>query len=59
MLYKRRREREKVSEIIKKKGTKLISNTKKLKLKIYSRVCNLKNTILKKRRRKKNKVKKL
>ena len=73
MLYKRRRERnrEKEKEIIKeghrnyiktkpKKiiGTKLITNTKKLKLKIKSRVWNLKNTMLKKRRGKKRKRKK-
>ena len=44
-----------VTEIIKKKtiGTKLITNTKKLKLKIQSRVWNFKNTMLKKRRKKK------
>jgi len=65
MLFKRRRERNRekekknrVTEIIKKKkkktiGTKLITNTKKLKLKIYSRVWNFKNTMLKKRREKK------
>ena len=44
-------------------GTKLITNTKKKKLKIWSRVWNFKDTVLKKRRRKrkrgKNKVKKL
>ena len=40
-------------------GTKLITYTKKLKLKNQSRVWNFKNTMLKKRRRKKNKVKKL
>ena len=34
------------------KGTKLITNTKKQKLKIYSRVWNFKNTMLKKRRKK-------
>ena len=34
-------------------GTKLITNTKKLKLKIQSRVWNFKNTMLKKRRKKK------
>ena len=34
-------------------GTKLITNTKKLKLKILSRVWNFKNTMLKKRRKKK------
>ena len=38
-----------VTEIIKKTiGTKLITNTKKLKLKIQSRVWNFKNTMLKK-----------
>ena len=35
------------------KGTKLITNTKKQKLKIQSRVWNFKNTMLKKRRKKK------
>ena len=43
-------------------GTKLVTYTKKLKLKNQSRVWNFKNTMLKKRRRrrkKKNKVKKL
>ena len=47
-------------------GTKLITYTKKLKLKIWSRVWNFKNTMLKKRRKqttnkqkKQNKVKKL
>ena len=34
-------------------GTKLITNTKKLKLKIQSGVWNFKNTMLNKRRRKK------
>ena len=33
-------------------GTKLITNSKKQKLKIQSRVWNFKNTMLKKRRRK-------
>ena len=33
-------------------GTKLITNTKKQKLKIQSRVWNFKNTMLNKRRRK-------
>ena len=36
-------------------GTKLITNTKKLKLKIQSRVWNFKNAMLKKRRKKKSK----
>ena len=44
-------------------GTKLITYTKRLKLKIQSRVWNLKNTMLKKRRKRKktkqNTVKKL
>ena len=46
--------KKKVTEIIKKKtvGTKLITYTKKLKLKIQSRVWNFKNTMLKKRRKK-------
>ena len=34
-------------------GTKLITNTKKQKLKIQSRVWNFKNTMLKKRRKEK------
>ena len=34
-------------------GTKMITNTRKLKLKIQSRVWNFKNTMLKKRRKKK------
>ena len=61
MLKKRRRERKKkkVTKIIKKNiGTKLITNTKKLKLKIQSRVWNFKNTMLKKRRREKKRSKK-
>ena len=33
-------------------GTKLITNTKKQKLKIQSRVWNFKNTMLKKRKKK-------
>ena len=59
MLYKRRRERnrgkrkKRVTEIIKKTiGTKLVRNTKKLKLKLQSTVWNFKNTMLKKRRKK-------
>ena len=36
-------------------GTKLITYTKKLKLKIQSRVWNFKSTMLKKRRKKKSK----
>ena len=68
MLFKRRREinREKekrVTEIILKKkktmGTKLLTNNKKLKLKIQSRVWNFKNIMLKKRgKTKTNKQKK-
>ena len=36
-------------------GTKLITNTKKQKLKIQSRVWNFKNTMLKKKKRKEEK----
>ena len=36
-------------------GTKLITYTKRLKLKIQSRVWNIKNTMLKKRRKRKKK----
>ena len=39
------------------KGTKLVTNTYKQKLKIYSRVWNFKNTMLKKRRRKRKREK--
>ena len=39
-------------------GTKLITYTKRLKLKIQSRVWNFKNTILKKRIKRKKKKKK-
>ena len=59
MLYKRRRERnrgkkkkKKCNRNYKKKktiGTKLIMYTKRLKLKISSRVWNFKNTMLKKK----------
>ena len=67
MLYKRRRERnreeeKKKSQKLYKKntiGTKLITNTKKRKLKIQSRVWNFNNTLLKKRKKKKIKVKNL
>ena len=38
-------------------GTKLITYTKRLKLKIQSRVWNFKNTMLKKRRKRKKKRK--
>ena len=38
-------------------GTKLITNTKKHKLKIQSRVWNFRNTMLKKRRREREKKK--
>ena len=41
------------------KGTKLTTNTKKQRLKFQSRGWIFKNTILKKRRRRKNKVTKL
>ena len=39
-------------------GTKLITNTKKLKLKILIRIWNIKTTMLKKRKKKKEKKKK-
>ena len=39
------------------KGTKLVTNTQKQKLKIQSRVWNFKNTMLKKRRRKRKREK--
>ena len=57
---KRKKEREKkFTKVIKKNiGTKLITNTKKLKLKIQSRDWNFKNTMLKKRKNKTNKQKK-
>ena len=54
MLKKRRRKRkrEKNGKNYKENlGTKLITNTKKRKLKIQSRVWNFKNTMLKKRRK--------
>ena len=68
MLKKRRRRKIKrenkqtnknnVTKIIKENiGRKLITNTKKLKLKIQSRDWNFKNTILKKRRRKRKREK--
>ena len=49
-----KQKKKKVTEIIKKKtvGTKLLTYTKKLKLKNQSRVWNFKNTMLKKRRKK-------
>ena len=63
MLKKRRRKRKREKTNKKNKqgrenykestGTKLITNTKKQKLKIQSRVWNFKNTMLKKRRRRK------
>jgi hypothetical protein len=40
------------------KGIKLITNTKKQKLKIWSRVWNFKNTVLKKKKKKKKERKK-
>ena len=64
MLKKRRRKREKKRTKKNKQGcenykenigTKLITNTKKQKLRIQSRVWNFKNTMLKKRRRKRKK----
>ena len=41
------------------RGTKLITNTKKHKLKIQSRVGNFRNTMLKKRRRETKRQKKV
>ena len=61
MLKKRRRKRKREKMNKQKQcsknykeniSTKLITNTKKQKLKIYSRVWNFKNTMLEKRRRK-------
>ena len=67
MLKKRRRKRKREKTNKKSKqgrknykeniGTKLITNTKKQKLKIQSRVWNFKNTMLKKRRRKRKREK--
>ena len=63
MLKKRRRKRKREKQTNKNKqsrknykeniGTKLITNTKKQKLKIQSRVWNFKNTMLKKEEEKK------
>ena len=63
MLKKRKKKNEERKQTNKQKqcrknykentGTKLISNTKKHKLKIQSGVWNFRNTMLKKRRRKK------
>ena len=62
MLKKRRRKRKREKTNKKKQGrenykenigTKLITNTKKQKLKIQSRVWNFKNTMLKKKKKKK------
>ena len=72
MLFKRRRERNREKEKIKKGhrnyiktktnkkkpiGTTLITNTTKLKLRIQSRVWNFKNTMLKKKKKKEEKKK--
>ena len=66
MLKKRRRKRKKKRTNKNKQGhenykenigTKLITNTKKRKLKIQSRVCNFKNVMLMKRRRKREREK--
>ena len=63
MLKKRRRKRKREKRTNQNKqgrknykeniGTKLITNTKKQKLKIQSRVWNFKNTMLKKKKKKK------
>ena len=56
---KERKGEKKVTKVIKKNiGTKLITSTKKLKLKIQSRVWNFKKTMLKKRREKKERKRK-
>ena len=56
---KRKRKKEKNHKNYKENiGTKLITNTKKQKVKIQSRVWNFKNTMLKKRKRKKREKKK-
>ena len=62
MLKKRRRKRKRKKQSRKNYkeniGTKLITNTKKQKLKIQSRVWNFKDTMLKKKRRRNRKRKK-
>ena len=64
MLKKRRRKRKRGKQkqscknYKEKRGIKLITNTKKQKLKIQSRVWNYKNIMLKKRRRKRKREKK-
>ena len=62
MLKKRRRKREKKKQSCKNYkeniGTKLITNTKKHKLKIQSRVWNFRYTMLYKRRRERERGKK-
>ena len=59
MLKKRRRKRREKKKSCKNYkeniGAKLITNTKKQKLKIYSGVWNFKNTMLKKKEKKKEK----
>ena len=65
MLKKRRRKRKRKNKQTKTKsqnykeniGAKLISNTKKHKLKIQSRVWNFTNTMLKKKRRERKRKK--
>ena len=55
---KRKRKKKQSHKNYKKNiGTKLITNTKKLKLKIQSRVWNFKNTMLKKKTKKRKKKK--
>ena len=52
-----KQKKKKVTEIIKKTiGTKLITYTKKLKLKIQSRVWNFKNTMLKEEKKQCQKI---
>ena len=55
MKTKKEREKKNSQNYKKNIGTKLITNTKKLKLKIQSRVWNFKNTMLKKTRKEKRK----
>ena len=65
MLKKRKRKREEKNKQKQSRknykeniGTKLITNTKKQKLKIQSRIWNFKNTMLKKGRRKRERERK-
>ena len=55
---KKKNKQSRINYIKKNTGTKLITNTKKHKLKIQSRVWNFRYTMLYKRRREKNREKK-